>query len=848
MEIDKTLTIGDVNSLPSWEELREVYDTWVTQESSRRDGGDAQTFVMQMQNRRRGKSAYTNLKKIAAQAERDAANTSCYGKQPIDSSHNSRLNSLLKIYSERTGVWKVDGQQFYPVVGENDVERELFSLKWASDVPANSSTKSPPKFEIVSVVVRSDDQSGEFSEQLKEFVNNVKGEIADLLHGQKGQGSQLDNDDFLFYWLFEQNPETGPILAKVARTILDAADETTVKLRVAFSAEVVEFEKQFEPMFARSQPTTLRAIETLDSFAEFANSCPKKLIESFVLIPADEFQNISMDFVGEHVMHEPSFEVVHIISDTRPNFVKEEEVLRAIESLPAVGNRMGVCCRSEFEQDFWAYALGRWALKRIDGATILHWECHVTRSDELLFPVHESLRKLIGLGFVQDGDETISDPHQRHLLSWLLENVTRAHVPTYLQVLEVFLLGRPIEDLNVKKVGLFLSGLLEELSKANPLVIIVSDLENADPATKELLRALLKVKKIVLLATSKLPIELADFDLDVLENRQAPSFSQPQYKQLFKSLSDDEKAILRIARCLEWNSLRSWVRNIWLNSGQKRKPEVFEKCVNRLMRKKLLRTSGRLKDYWNTKIYRELRFSSREIFAALHQFLGFDLEASRLEIMQHFEQLLVTHLSDKDKDARSVRQKFQVLRYLDILEPKSIDPVIVEYLPDLCLIVAKRFNGYAPKSILDRLRTVRAICFREGQNGGSITLTQRYSIVAMALVHVALNDPEIETILEEAKELHRRLEELGDGLNSQVKFRYIRAFWAFRFKRSEYEDAFKLAHDLRSIVDNDPVMRFSFEHCIEANHVFVVTAFFSKKLEECIKEGASGKEAFTPAR
>ena len=826
-----------------------MFDTWVNHQATTREEPDA--FKSQMKNKRKGRDAYRELKSVAAQLPDAETKKPCIGSVAFDSSHNSRLNFLLKRYSIEKDKWNVNNVRYYPAVGQNNTKNETFSLIWASD-NQNVETQQPPasnSFEIVSVIVQTEIQREGFSEDVKEFLKKVRDSVSAFSSFREGKdGHSLENQRVLFHWLFEKQQSTlEQNLAKVIRSCLDETQRTKANLRIAISAEDIASDKDFDPVLARQKQSTRQAIETLDSFFRFAQTWRIKSVDNYIVLPADDFQTVSMDFVGDHVKQDFSFEIVHVISDTRPNFVQESSIEQAVKSLHSPARRIGIRCQNPSEQDFWTYVLGRWALRSYPNSTILSWECHDSRSEELLFPVHESLRKLIGLGFGQDllSSVGVGDPHQRLLLSWLSENVTRAHVPLYLQTLEVFLLSKPIEKHNVKKIGLHLSGLLEELSKLKPLVVIVSDIEHADPATKDLFRSLLKMNNVILLATSEGELELVDFDLDVQAIKNGIGHSTSEYEQLFESLTVDEKEILEIARCLEWNSLRSWVRNIWLLANPKRTKDDYERCVNNLMTRKLLRASGQLKDYWNKRIYREIRFSSRQVFSNLDKLIKFDVDSSRKIFAKRFESLLVEHFSDPKKDARSVRQKFQVLRYLDMLDPHSIDEKIVEYLPELSSIVAKRFSGYSPNLVTDRLETIRTICFSEQKGRRKIPLNQKYSIISLTLDHISLDDPSVPQVLSEANELLNDIvDQEAIQLSSEAKFDFVRAFWALRFKQSEYSEARRLAGKLNDLLD-DPSVKYSIEHNIEFHHVHVVTAFFTSDFSTCIEHGTLGKEKCT---
>ena len=568
MEIGKTLTAKEVADLPSWEELTDVFDTWVNAQATAREEPDK--YKKQMKNKRKGRDAYRELKLVATRTTTaEAKSKPCTGSVTFNSSHNARLNFLLNRYSIETSKWNVNEIRFYPAVDQNDTDSKTFSLKWESDNQSGDKQGhiAPDSFEVVSVIVETEPQHGAFSDDTKTFLKAVRDKVSAISSFKGGKDGHSLDQRVLFHWLFQKQPATvEQNLAKVIRFFLDETQRTSANLRVAISTEAIPSENEFDPVLASQKQSTQQAIKTLESFSTFAKEWRRKSIGNYIVVPANDFQSVSMDFVGDHVKQDFSFEIVHVISDTRPNFVQESAIEVAVRSLPKSASTIGIRCQNPFEQDFWTYALGRWAIRSYPNSTILSWECHKSRTEELLFPVHESLRKLIGLGFGQDllSSVGVGDPHQRLLLSWLSENVTAAHVPLYLQTLEVFLLSRPIERHNVKKIGLHLSGLLEELSKLKPLVVILSDIEHADPATKDLFRSLLKMNNVVLLATSEAELELLDLDLEIPAIKNGIGFSASKYEQLFKSLTNDEKEILAIARCLEWNSLRSWVRNVWL--------------------------------------------------------------------------------------------------------------------------------------------------------------------------------------------------------------------------------------------------------------------------------------------
>jgi hypothetical protein len=496
--------------------------------------------------------------------------------------------------------------------------------------------------------------------------------------------------------------------------------------------------------------------------------------------------------------------------------------------------------------------------RRWPDATIMRWECHESRSHDLLHPIVESLRDLLNLNRRSPGVDL-----EREIRNWTLERVicTADQVAQITKRLSGLLLGSENDDPFHQLLG-YLSFLMRaNTGEGAPQVLLVENLQWADELTQKLLAKIVAELRphshfilIGVAGTRKrdwaVPELAPHIDGSMISLQLPPARLQEMPEDV--RADRDQIHLLRIAGVLGWDFPRIWLRNLWiqLTGRQATHPEAlklakadFERLLEPLLRAGILRYSGRTAAIGDRCIrYREVKFTAPHIFEAISAQISDDF---RTRVVLCFRDLLKEkYLQNTDDGTRFVRRKVVVCDLLSQLPADSLQPY--DEFVKLWLLVARRaLRADAFSEARRRLACARKLLFDESaaSDAQPVLRIADVKLVADAMVlylrvmaNLLPKKEDIEFVAK-ARAVKAKLPFNRETLSRW--FAFSRGLWQWFQRWGSLVDAEAAAQELFQHVVSLPERRYDLE--LEATHMLAVTLFSRGDLVACLEAATHGK-------
>jgi hypothetical protein len=493
-----------------------------------------------------------------------------------------------------------------------------------------------------------------------------------------------------------------------------------------------------------------------------------------------------------------------------------------------------------------ARALVSATLAQRPDAFALHWECHSTRRDDLISTVVESLRDLFDVN--QAAARRVLEERAK---AWFSKKYHGAPDELVTSVLAL-VLGSD-QSASYSRILEQLTALFSHLSSREPsLTIIVENFGAADELTRKLVEALAAQsddnRPNLLIIEAPQSADGADI-LDpsrewnvVGEECLTPSLTIPA------EIAANAMALecLQIAAQLGWDFPRSYLRKLWraLRAGdneREQRPELnaeFEEVLSLLLRRGLLRYSGRLADIGETRFgYRELRFTSPAILKRVSD----ETPSELAERIANLSPVLVAEIIQSASDVPYIRRKLMVCRLLSRANPDAIRRLGLEKLLKLWMIVVDRADsaearGEASGRLAKARAAIAVFDDREQATMPREVLEIYAKLVRYDSDHAQSRDAQL------LIEAYDRFEEsLGQPLISQDQligwFALLRALW----NRKQHWGSLEEALDILEFIDDPRRKKLSQMLQLEFEHLKAVTNFGCGDLLACASASLSGR-------